>query len=376
MTDDHPAGFSYRRKVERWMEVLSSAWSHRYYGWFPGPYTMFHKLESEDDYHARLGFTGDVAEYMDRNVGTDVHMWLSWHLGWNRSRPLDDLLAVFYSSYFGRAAGEMRAVYERFEAHMRTAATEGRHGGDVSIVRGLYPPELIDEALARIAVAKTQVSDDSLRLARVARDETCLLSTRLFVRSYGAARAYYEDRSEAARVRANEAADAFADFHDRRAIPFPRSARSLLERFTFSRAGRFAIADHFDRSSGRSWRARSCVGFVPGEWGLDLPPRATGEIVYEFSTASGFRFGDATCQLLHRGPVTIEVSADGGATWSYVPPDDNDAASARENDITRFVAGRARFWIRFGARNETGERVLALDLMEVSGHVESGAQKP
>ncbi|MAE62719.1 MAG: hypothetical protein CMJ18_00480, partial [Phycisphaeraceae bacterium] len=315
-TGDHPDAVAYRRKVERWMTMLSSAWSHDYIGWFPGPFTMYRKRHAEHEYHCRIGVTGSCDEYLDRNMGTDIYRWLGVRCGWHRDLSVSDLLERFYPAYFGAAADDMRALYEHLEDHMATAETESSHGAEVSNVLGLYPLDLLDDALARIAVARAKVSEDELRWTRIKRDEWCLQMTRLFVESYGASRAYLETGDPKQREKAIAAADEFVRRHDRFDLPLrhalPRSARSLMEPLVFTKPGYFSIADHMGLTEGRWWRAVTWSGFRPGEHGLDLPPRTEGRIVYEARTAGDVKFKDAQCRLLGRGRIRIELSVDGG----------------------------------------------------------------
>ena len=229
-TDNHPDGILYRRKVERWMSILSSAWTYDYYGWFPGPYTMFHKLQAEHNYHVRLGFIrGDVSEYLDRNMGIDVLMWLSFHLGWDKNTSVDDLLKQFYPEYFGEAAEDMRYIYERLEKHMWTATTKGQHGSDLSHVVGLYPLRLLDDALARIAIAKGKVGGNKLILARIERDERCLRFTRMFMEAYLASTAYFETRNPENQKKAIAAVERYIKLHDDLNITLPRGARNMMD---------------------------------------------------------------------------------------------------------------------------------------------------
>ena len=366
-TDDHRDGISFRRNVERWMKILSTVWTYDYVAWFPGPYTMFHKLQADHDYYASVGITGDGSEHIDRNMGTDVHMWLLLRVGWDQNQRVEDLLEQFYPAYFGEAAEDMQYVYERLENHMRTATTEAVHEVEVSNSLGLYPLDLLEDALAKVARAKGKVRNDPKILARIERDERCLKSTQLFIKAYSATRAYYRTGDPKDREKAVAAADAYLERYDRRHVPLPYAARNLFEPFVLTKPGPFVLADGMSRGDGRSWRAKSCSGFKVGDWGLNLAPNASGEIVYEVRTSEGLKFKDARCRVAHQGQIAVEISWDGGKTWRSVPEDINTPGW---RDLGRYVAGRNQFLIALRAQNDSAEEVMSLDSLRIKGNIE------
>ena len=246
LTSDHPDAVRYRQSMETWINEkgLRSAWMYDYVGWFPGPYTMFHSLQEEYDYHTKLGFRGEVSSYGGRNMGTDVHFWLRLSLSRDRNLTVEKLLAWFYPDYFGAAADEMRHVYEKIETHMRTVdpavIPPPFHAIDLSRTPGLYPVDLLDECLASVALAREKVKIDRLRLARVRRDENCLRLIRLFVESYLASRAYYRTGNAADRDRAIEYANEYLERAHRTHFTPSLGAVSVLDGFTIDKAGPFA----------------------------------------------------------------------------------------------------------------------------------------
>ena len=366
-TDDHPDAISYRRNVERWMTILPTAWTYDYYAWFPGPYTMFHKLQAERDYQVELGFTGDGSEYVDRNMGSDVHMWLSMRMGWDQNLRVEDLLGQFYPAYFGEAAENMRVMYERLENHMRAAAPKSVHAVEVSNALGLYPLDLLDDALAGVAMAKGKVGRDQKILARLERDRECLESTRLFIEAYSASRAYYETGNPEDQRKAIAAADAYVGFHDRLHLTLPAAAQGPMEPFVVTRPGPFKLSDQLSWGDGKSWRAKRCSGFKPGDWGLNLAPNTEGEIVYEVQTGGNLMFKDAKCRVLHQGQIAIEISSDDGESWQSVP---ENTSTPEWRDLGGPVVGRDQFLIKFKSHNNTTKEVMAIDQLQITGNVE------
>lgn len=366
-TDDHPDALSYRRNVERWMGILPTAWTYDYHGWFPGPYTMFHKQQAERDYQIERGFTGDGSEYVDRNMGTDVHMWLSMRMGWDQNLRVEGLLGQFYPAYFGAAAEDMRYIYERFENHMRSATPKSVHEVEVSNAIGLYPLDLLDDALARVARARSKVGSGQKISARLARDEQCLRSTRLFIEAYSASRAYYETGNPEDQNKAIAAADAYLGFHDRLQLTLPAAAQGLMEAFVVTRPGSFNLLDRLSWGDGKSWRAKTCSGFKPGDWGLNLAPNTEGEIIYEVQTRGNLKFKNAKCRVLHQGQIEIEISADDSESWQRIPA---DTSAPEWHDLGRHVVGRDQFLIRFKSQNNTTKEAMAIDQLQITGNVE------
>ena len=362
-TEDHADAIAYRQNVERWMSMLSKAWTYDYYGWFPGPYTMFNRLDKELSYYAGLGISGDGSEYMSRDVGTDTLMWLTFRTGWGRS--VDDLLDEFYAAYFGAAAADMRSAYEGMEEHMRTVAKHGTHEVALDNILDLYPSRVIADALETVAVAREKVADDELRLARVKRDESCLRVTRLLVSAYTSIRSYYNRGNPADRKEAVAAADAYVKLHTDLGIPMPEAAELMLSPFVLAGPGPFDVNDYMRASDGRTWRAREFSGFTRGQWGLDLAPDTQGEIVYKLKTAAELKIRDMKCRVWSRGRLELRVSLDNGETW-LLPAKDEEGSF----ELTGLLAGKSRFLLRLGIDNDTGEQTCVLERWRLTGETE------
>ena len=91
---------------------------------------------------------------------------------------MDDLLDEFYPAYFGEAAGDMRSIYEELEEHMLSQYVAPYEPGAAA----MYPIKMLDDFLARVAVAKQKVSNPTI-LARVERDKNGLKGTWLWANS-------------------------------------------------------------------------------------------------------------------------------------------------------------------------------------------------
>ena len=362
-TDNHGDAIAYRRNVERWMSMLSKSWTYDYHGWFPGPYTMYQKLQAEQDYLAKLGVTGDGSEYISREMGTDTHMWLTWRLGWGHR--VEALLEEFYPAYFGPAADDMRYVYERFENHMRTAEKNGLHEVALDNVLDLYPLDLLEDALARVAIARQKVEDDELRLARVERDERCLRATRLLMDAYTSILSYYKNVDPLGRERIIAAADAYTKLHHESGMPMPEAAALMLSPFALNKPGAFDVNDYMDESRGKTWRAKSCTGFRRGDYGIYLSPNTEGEIIYELGTENNLKINDMKCKVWSQGKIKIHISHDDGKTWQAPSIDDTGLY-----ELTGLLAGKQKFLLKFNVRNDSGEELHAMERWRLTGNVE------
>ena len=301
-TDDNAWCNTYRARVTGWMKILPRAWSYDYIGWYPGPWPLFKKLETEQDWYRSLGFSGVMPEYLDRNMGTDVHMWLTWKLSWDKDARVDDLLRSFYPAYYGAAAETMRGVFEAFEKRMLSV---GGTGEPMDVPR-LYPVGLVDEALARMGNARELVAQDPTIAARLDRDENCLKLLRLFLDAYSFGGKYRRSGEAADKAQAVAAAEAYVQLADRLkgTLTVGRAAHGFVQAgldalqdpgTEFTKAGPFTYFDNLD-DGGKAFQAKSRSGYSIGTYGLCLAPNATGEIVYDLRAAGGLRFKDARLQ--------------------------------------------------------------------------------
>ena len=371
---------TFRRRVEGWMKISPCAWSYDYIGWYPGPWTLFHKLQAEQDYYRAHGYTGMMPEYLDRNLGTDVHMWLSYRIAWDKSRKVDALLEEFYPAYFGPAAGEMRALYEKFEQHM--LATGGT--GEPMEAPRLYPMPMVEEALAQIAAARAKVAGDALLTARLERDENCLKLTRLWLQAWDASGKYRRSGDVADKGRAVEASGAYVRLIDslKGTLTVGYAARAQvaasLEALNdpgtlFPKAGAFHYVDSLD-DGGKVFQAKSRSGFRIDTYGLGLAPGATGEVVYDVRAGEGLKFKDAHLFAMYLalpegGHNEIAVSRDDGRTWTVAYQDTRLWGGTAEPELTAHVSGAHRFLLRFTIRN-SGKEILGMDNWGIAGTVE------
>ena len=397
-TADNRWNNEYRRQAEGWAGVAPALWTCDYLGWTNGPWPLFHALQETRDFYGRLGGRGVVDEYLSRNLGTDICMWLTLRTSWDSSLRVADLLETFYPAYFGAAADDMRWIYEKIERHMLSLES----GGSVMHASRTYPPSLLKACLDRIGTAKRKSADNPTVTARIQRDEDRLTATRLWVRfCLALARASGDDRREA-----TEACRAYVDFvrslHG--TMTLGGKARHIAEQMLealdgagtyFAESwrghpwpGRFRYHDNLDQG-GKSFHARRRSGFEAGPYGLYLEGGATGEIIYDVRLAGGLRFkevylpgGPGGCDLAIKlalpkgGHNGIELSLDDGRSWTTAFRDLVNRGDQVKFDLTRHAGGANRFLLKFWVHNNTEAQILAMDCWTITGIAEPDESPP
>ena len=371
-----------RRQQERWLKMLPSAWSYDSIAWSNGPWPMFRAFQAQRNFYVRIGYNGDMNNYASRNLGTDTLLWLALRTAWDNRLPVDDLLDLFYTTYFGAAGDDMRAVYERIEQHMAASGVNSTAAGNLP---RLYPPSLLDQCLAEIEGARGKVRDDPLILARIGRDVNCLEATRLWLQYWSAlGRANETGRAEE-RESAMKACRAYLDFVagldgtltlGGRYREYAERIRKDLEHtgITFDEPGSYSYLDTMDQG-GKTFHAKSRRGFYVGPYGLYLKPGVTGEIVFDVRTTKELRFKRVSmpsaaglggyCTALRLalppgGHNWIDVSLDEGRTWTTLFEDVDTYTRKDAYEMTDVMGGRSDFLLRFRVQN-TEQEILAMD---------------
>ncbi|HTU25732.1 MAG TPA: DUF4838 domain-containing protein [Pirellulales bacterium] len=379
-TDENPSCTTYRGRVAGWMKILPRAWSYDYIGWYPGPWPLFKKLEAEQHWYQSLGFSGTMPEYLDRNMGTDVHMWLSWKLAWDKRARVDKLLVNFYPRYYGPAAPAMRSIYEAFERQMLSV---GGTGVTRDVAR-LYPVELVDESLARMARAKQSAKDETIT-ARIERDENCLKLLRLFLDAVGFGETYRKSGSPSDKARVVEASEGYLRLADglRGTLTVGGTGRMVVKSAldaandpgtVFGKPGPFSYQDYLDDGGKVFLDAKSRRGFTIGVYGLYLKATTTGEVVYDIRTGAGLKFKDARLFRMYMslpagGHNSVEISTNGGQSWAVAYRDVAMSGDEPQYDLTQHIAGTTNFLLKL--RVEAGRQDgLAIDNWGIRGDVE------
>jgi len=379
-TDDSNSCNRYRRRVERWMTMLPRAWSYDYIGWYPGPWPLFTKLQGDQDYYRSLGYTGIMDEYLGRDLGTDIHMWLSFRIAWDENLKVADLLDEFYLAYFGAAADEMRSIYEMFEEHMLSVGGTG----EMMDVPRLYPMAMIETALNMIAEAKQKVADNPTIVSRIERDKNSLRLTNRWLNFWSALGKFRRSGSAADRQHVAEAGQAYLDFINSLDGTLTVGGvhrfivQSELEDLNdpgtyFAEPGEFSYKDGLN-DGGKSYQAKSRSGFVIGTYGLYLEPNQTGEVIYDIRAGEGLSFKDARLVNMYLflpegGHNRVEVSLDQGQSWTAAYEDVHMHGGMAEYDLTEHITGANQFLLKFWIQN-TDKEIVGMDHWGIKGRVE------
>ena len=392
-----PENKEFGPQVERWMTMLPQAWSRDYHCWTSGPWPLFHGLQKTRDFYTSVGFTGMMEEYLGRNLGTDMHIWLSRRMAWNGDLRVEDLLNEFYPAYYGAAAQEMRSVYEQIERHMLSLEDVGT---SMANIPQLYPQKLVDDSLARVTKAKGKVSGDRTLVARIERDENCLRATQLWLRFFSALGEANRSGGRAGRGQATRACRMYLDFVeglDGSLTLGGGGMRELAERLMVGLAGTgtnfgeglgdepwprlFGYTDMLQQG-GKMTDAKSWSGFQVGPEGLYLEPHTTGEIIYDVRTNEDLRFKEVyfpgvrmgydsriSLALPQGGHNKVQISLDQGRTWITAFEDLNTGIAFTRHDMTKHVGGSNQFLLKLSVQN-TDKKLLALDSWAIRGTIE------
>ena len=376
------------KQVKRWMMMLPRAWSYDYIGATNGPWPLFDSIQKDYDFYRSVGYTGIMNEYLSRNMGTDIHMWLTFQMTWDARRRVKDLLNIFYPSYFGAAADDMRSIYEEIEQHMTAL------GGPAGLADApqYYPAALLKRWLATLTRARQKVSGNTVINARLDRDENCLKATLLWVRYQDALATANTTRLDHDRAAATTACKTYLNFVSGMVgkTTMAGGARTRAERMLkslegpgtyFADPGLHYYWDAF-AYGGKAFHAKSLSGFHFGSDGLLLKPGTIGELVYDFRAGDGLDFAKVSLPggpggwdlaikmaLPTGGRNKIQVSLDQGRTWTTAFENIKNIGKVHEFDLTRHLNGANQFLLKFWVQN-TDREILALTCLVIEAHLD------
>jgi hypothetical protein len=163
---------------------------------------------------------------------------------------------------------------------------------------------------------------------------------------------------------------------NRIAVPPLERELATLEAGTAFGVGDFSYADGYERGGKSSMDAVRTSGFRNGVWGLDMPKGGSAQIVYDFGATDGV-FGAARITKLllgARGSVRIEVADTPDGPWELVaqnqsPDADTEVRIDTPLDLTSFIRGKKRFFLRMALSNEMGDYCCAIDTFRIEGKV-------
>ena len=151
---------------------------------------------------------------------------------------------------------------------------------------------------------------------------------------------------------------------------------AVLKSRTVFGVGRFRYSDGLAGGGSSAIHARHLDGFRPGQWGLNLPPRGSGRIVYRIEASDGGVFKTA---ILTSPKIAYEADKLSNAIEIRTPTSGDKFVSLARNqnlenekrdfDLTNIVAGIPWFELRISAHNRSTITRLSLLSLGVRGEV-------
>jgi len=152
---------------------------------------------------------------------------------------------------------------------------------------------------------------------------------------------------------------------------------AVLKSRTVYGVGRFRYSDGFSGGGNSAIHSKHLAGFLPGQWGLNLPPRGSGQIIYRFEASDGGVFKTAVLtspkiafdQDMLSNAIEIRTPETGDKKFVSLARNQDLENAKRDFDLTKTVAGMPWFELRFSARNRSTITRLSLLSLGVRGEV-------
>ena len=152
---------------------------------------------------------------------------------------------------------------------------------------------------------------------------------------------------------------------------------AVLKSRTVFTVGQFRYSDGFSGGGNSAIHASDLNGFRPGQWGLNLPPRGAGRIVYRFEASDGGVFKTAVLTSPKiafdkdklSNAIEIRSPATSGEKFVSLARNQNLENAKRDFDLSSIVADVPWFELRISARNQSKITRLSLISFGVRGEV-------
>jgi hypothetical protein len=184
MTDPRsPPRQEYKAMMERWATLMKGRLAIYDYDqgmlvWRDLPNPSHHVFAEDVKHYRAAGILGIGTESRGATATTFLNLFFRGQLMWNPDQDVDHLLAEFYPSFYGPAAGPMAAYWGAiFDAWKNTIVTEHEYFAAPAI----YTPELVAELRGHLASAEASVAPLRNR-GNLSRNEQLLLERMRFTR--------------------------------------------------------------------------------------------------------------------------------------------------------------------------------------------------
>ncbi len=375
----------YRRKVEGWKAIAEEIGVREYASWWPVPCAEARRLAMDTRYYASIGARAMSREYLEVQYGTPLLMWLEHKLLWNPDQESRELLADFFSHFYGPAGDDMSEVYATLSGTQASAAPpQSNWTGNAFEAPRIYPAEMLQEMAQKVTTAEAEM-DEGTHRDRVHRERLALEHAVLWLAAWTADRNYAktasdEDKQDALQRLAALVAfrDNMPDSHVVSAVQRGWASRQIelytTDRTLITEAGDWSYEDSFNAGGMVRQDAEEFSGFSTGTWTLSLLAGGEGHVQYHFSTQGDLRFTDAELyRVLLACPDgvsnRIEVQRDDG-DWQLISEDRDYPDRDHVYSLKQHVAGAREFRVRIWARNGTADRATIMDNLGIRGKAE------
>jgi len=186
----------YSELIDAWRKHTKHVYFYEYYdkvNWLDLPWPIVHTVAADIPHFKKLGIEGLYTQYTTANIWSNflVH-YVAARLLWDHTTDVKALLEAFYTKFYGRAAGPMKAYHEALE---QKVARNRRHfpGNAPRYATGVFNPKLLAELRDQLERARKLAQDERVK----ARIERIALSTEYADRLVGVFR--LRDQAKAAK---------------------------------------------------------------------------------------------------------------------------------------------------------------------------------
>ncbi len=378
-------GTLFKQQIDVWTPVTRLHGIYEYFGfynWLEALPVTLYRLPEEVPYYKHLGIHGFYSETEQRWSTNHLLYYAFSRMWWDHETDVEAMFDEFLHLFYGPAEEPMRAF------HMALETTGGRDrywSGNVSDLTRIYTPDVRATCRRSLDNARRLAAEDPLVLSRLDFIELGWRYTELHLAAMEAHLAFSRESTDANRATARDAWQRYVDYFDElegthafaeRDLPrFRGRAEKQLALYTLDlRAlppGQFHYDDYLARG-GNAHLHGAVNGFYGGTWGLCLRPGQEGALAYELGAEEGRAWKSAAASfeggLKDAVSNTIEWSLD-GETWT---PLAEDLAPQRDDtyDLTEYVAGQRRFFVRARYRNGTDADYCCLYRVRLTGEIE------
>jgi len=164
------ANDNFAESIDGWSNLYSNFGVYEFYRKLAMnelPFPIIHSLRHDIPYYHNNNFDFFFTQYSINDVGTyGLNYYIAAKLLWNIYADVDELLAEFYSEFYGRAGIHMRNYYETLE-NTAIASDLELSPKYYGAFLDLFTDQVLEDCSNHLENAKAAVMGDELLLARV-----------------------------------------------------------------------------------------------------------------------------------------------------------------------------------------------------------------